>query len=65
VAGISTGALGGSVIVETVYNWPGVGNLVDSIMNAISRDDGLYILAVLFVIEPAVDSLRRADPRFG
>ncbi len=54
VAGISTGALlGGSVIVETVFNWPGVGKLlVDSIKE---RDfpvtmGAVLILAVIFVL---------------
>lgn len=53
VAGLSTGALlGGSVIVETVFNWPGVGKLIiDSIKE---RDypvtmGCVLVLAVIFV----------------
>jgi peptide/nickel transport system permease protein len=69
VAGISTGALlGGSVIVETVYNWPGVGKLlVDSIKE---RDfpvtmGCVLILAVLFVMVNLVVDLLYVvlDPR--
>ena len=54
IAGISTGALlGGAVIVETVFNWPGVWKLlVDSIRE---RDfpitmGTVLILAVIFVL---------------
>lgn len=37
LTGISIGSLlGGTVIVETIYNWPGVGNLI---MDAISKRD--------------------------
>lgn len=54
IVGLSTGAmLGGSVIVETVFNWPGVGKLlVDSIRG---RDfpvtmGSVLIMATLFVV---------------
>jgi len=54
VAGISTGALlGGSVIVETVFNWPGVGKLlVDSIKerNFPVTMGCVLVLAVIFVL---------------
>lgn len=69
VTGLSTGALlGGSVIVETVFNWPGVGKLlVDSIKE---RDfpvtmGCVLILAIVFVlINLIVDLLYSIlDPR--
>ncbi|MCC5877728.1 MAG: ABC transporter permease [Candidatus Sumerlaeia bacterium] len=69
VAGLSTGALlGGSVIVETVFNWPGVGKLmIDSIRG---RDfpvtmGAVLILAFIFVlVNLLVDLLYSVlDPR--
>lgn len=69
VAGISTGwLLGGSVIVETVFDWPGVGKLlIDSIRQ---RDfpvttGTVLVLATLFVlVNLAVDLLYTVlDPR--
>lgn len=69
VAGLSTGALlGGSVIVETVFNWPGVGKLlVDSIKerNFPVTMGCVLVLAVIFVlVNLIVDMLYVAlDPR--
>ena len=69
VAGISTGALlGGSVIVETVFNWPGVGKLlIDSIKerNFPVTMGAVLIMAVVFVvINTIVDLLYVVlDPR--
>ena len=69
VAGLSLGALlGGSVIVETIFNWPGIGKLViDSIK---SRDypvtmGCVLVLATIFVfVNLIVDLLYAAlDPR--
>jgi ABC-type dipeptide/oligopeptide/nickel transport system permease component len=69
IAGLSTGSLlGGAVIVETVFNWPGVGKLlVDSIRE---RDfpitmGAVLILAVIFVaVNLIVDMLYVVlDPR--
>lgn len=69
VAGLSTGALlGGSVIVETVFNWPGVGKLmIDSIRG---RDfpvtmGAVLVLAAVFVLVNLVVDLLYAvlDPR--
>lgn len=69
VAGLSTGALlGGSVIVETVFNWPGVGKLmIDSIRG---RDfpvtmGAVLVLATVFVlVNLLVDLLYSVlDPR--
>lgn len=69
VAGLSTGALlGGSVIVETVFNWPGVGKLmIDSIRG---RDfpvtmGAVLVLAIVFVLVNLVVDLLYAllDPR--
>lgn len=54
IAGLSTGALlGGSVIVETVFNWPGVGKLlIDSIRerNLPVTMGTTLVLAVIFVL---------------
>lgn len=69
VAGLSTGALlGGSVIVETVFNWPGVGNLmIDSIKE---RDfpvtiGSVLVLAVIFVVVNTIVDMMYVvlDPR--
>jgi len=69
VAGLSLGALlGGSVIVETIFNWPGIGKLViDSIK---SRDypvtmGCVLVLATIFVlVNLVVDMLYVVlDPR--
>lgn len=69
VAGLSTGALlGGSVIVETVFNWPGVGKyMIDSIRG---RDfpvtmGTVLVLAVIFVLVNLVVDLLYSvlDPR--
>ena len=69
VAGLSLGVmLGGSVIVETVFNWPGVGRLfVDSILqrNFPVTMGCVLVLATIFVlVNLAVDLLYMAiDPR--
>ena len=69
VAGISMGTLlGGSVIVETVFNWPGVGKLlVDSIKerNFSVTMGCVLVLAVVFVlVNGLIDLLYVAiDPR--
>jgi peptide/nickel transport system permease protein len=62
--------LGGSVLVETVFGWPGLGRLAfDSIL---SRDVnlllGILLLSSVLVIATnmAVDAVyRRLDPRIG
>lgn len=69
IAGLNFGAmLGGVVIVEAVFNWPGVGELLVSSINA--RDypvvqTTLIVIAVTFiVVNLAVDLLYAAlDPR--
>lgn len=69
VAGISTGALlGGSVIVETVFDWPGVGSLIISSIK--ERDYPMtmgcvLVLATIFVfVNLLVDVLYAViDPR--
>jgi len=69
VAGLSAGALlGSSIIVETVFNWPGVGRLlVESIKerNAPVTMGTVLVLALAFVlINLAVDMLYSViDPR--
>jgi peptide/nickel transport system permease protein len=69
VAGLNLGALlGGTIVVEMVFNWPGVGQLV---LNSISRRDypvvqaGLLVIALFFVtVNFLVDMLYAAvDPR--
>jgi peptide/nickel transport system permease protein len=69
VAGLNLGAmLGGIVIVETVFNWPGVGRLVIDAVNG--RDfpvvqAGLLLVSAIFVaVNLAVDIVYAAlDPR--
>jgi peptide/nickel transport system permease protein len=69
VAGISAGALlSGSVIVETVFNWPGVGSLLVATIK--ERDfpvtmGCILLLATVFVlVNSAVDLLYiLLDPR--
>jgi peptide/nickel transport system permease protein len=69
VAGLNLGAmLGGIVIVETVFNWPGVGRLVIEAVNG--RDfpvvqAGLLLVSVMFVaVNLLVDIVYAAlDPR--
>ncbi|GAB4318632.1 MAG: ABC transporter permease [Candidatus Sumerlaeia bacterium] len=69
VAGLSTGALlGGSVIVETVFNWPGVGKLlIDSIKerNFPVTIGAVLIFAVIFVVINTIVDLLYVilDPR--
>lgn len=69
VAGLNLGGLmGGTVIVEQVFSWPGLGQVM---LNAVSQRDfpivqaGLLIIALLFVAANfAVDLLYAAiDPR--
>ena len=45
LTGISVGALlGGTVIIETIFNWPGIGNLI---MTAITNRDYPVVQAVV------------------
>jgi len=69
VAGLNLGGLlGGTVIVEQVFSWPGLGQVM---LNAVSQRDfpivqaGLLIIALLFVIVNFVVDLLYAalDPR--
>lgn len=69
VAGINLGQLvGGTVVVETVFNWPGAGSLIYEGVSA--RDypivqAGVIVIATLFIlINLAVDTLYAfVDPR--
>ena len=69
VMGISAGhLLGGAVIIETIFGWPGVGQFV---MVGISQRDYpvvqgfvLYLAVVFLIVNLAVDSIYRClDPR--
>ena len=69
VAGINLGQLiGGTVIVETVFNWPGIGHLI---YEGVSRRDypmvqaGVIVVAALFILINIVVDLISAllDPR--
>ena len=71
LVGLSAGTLlGGSVVVETIFRWPGVGKLA---MDAITARDypviqGFVILmAVVYVLINLLTDLayRRLDPRLG
>lgn len=69
VAGINLGALlGGTVVVELVFNWPGVGQLL--IESIAARDypvvqTSILVIAVLFVVVNLVVDLLYSvlDPR--
>lgn len=69
--GLSAGSLlGGSAIVESIFNWPGVGNL--SVVAIGSRDYtvvqgyALLMAIVYLVVNWTVDLLQRmVDPRIG
>lgn len=69
VAGINLGQLiGGTVVVETVFNWPGAGSLIYQGVNA--RDypivqAGVIVIAALFIlVNLVVDALYAVlDPR--
>ena len=69
VAGLNFGyLLNGSVIVETIFSWPGIGRYV---VNAISRRDlpaiqgAVLFLSTLFVMVNLLTDLAyaKADPR--
>jgi peptide/nickel transport system permease protein len=69
VIGLQTGTLlGGAVITETVFGWPGLGRLI---VGAIGGRDfpvvqaGVFVLAVLFVVTVALTDLLylALDPR--
>ena len=69
VIGLEVGSLlGGSVLVETIFNWPGIGSLLNL---AIGQRDipliqgGILIIAIVFVVvNLLVDLLHaRVDPR--
>ena len=69
VAGINLGQLiGGTVVIETVFNWPGAGQLI---YQAVSAKDypvvqaGVVVIAALFVLINLVVDLLYAvlDPR--
>lgn len=69
VAGLNLGSmLGGMVIIETVFNWPGVGSLIIEAVN--TRDfpvvqAGLLLVSAAFVlVNLGVDLIQAAmDPR--
>ena len=69
IVGLSVGTLmGGSVVVETIFRWPGVGQLV---MDAISARDFpviqgfVLLMAVIYVVVNLLTDLsyRALDPR--
>jgi len=69
VVGLQVGALiGGDVVVENVFSWPGIGSLLVSAVN--NRDynvvqaAALLIAAIVVVLNLCVDLLYlRLDPR--
>ena len=69
IVGLSVGTLmGGSVVVETIFRWPGIGQLV---MDAISARDFpviqgfVLLMAVIYVVVNLLTDLsyRALDPR--
>ena len=71
LVGISVGSLlGGSAIVESIFNWPGVGNLSVSAIGsrdyAVVQGYALLMALVYLVVNWAIGFLqRRIDPRIG
>lgn len=69
--GISVGSLlGGTAIVESIFNWPGVGNLSVAAINArdypVVQGYALLMAVVYLVVNWVVDALYRVvDPRIG
>ena len=71
LVGLSIGSLlGGTAIVESIFNWPGVGNLSVAAINArdypVVQGYALLMAIVYLVVNFAVDIAYRAiDPRVG
>lgn len=71
LVGLSVGSLlGGSAIVESIFNWPGVGNLSVAAINArdypVVQGYALLMAIVYLVVNYLVDfAYRRIDPRIG
>lgn len=71
LVGLSVGSLlGGTAIVETIFNWPGVGNLSVAAINArdysVVQGYALLMAIVYLVVNFLVDIAYRAvDPRIG
>jgi peptide/nickel transport system permease protein len=71
LVGISVGSLlGGSAIVESIFNWPGVGNLSVAAIGArdyaVVQGYALLMAIVYLVVNWAVGLLQRLiDPRIG
>ncbi len=71
LVGISVGSLlGGSAIVESIFNWPGVGNLSVSAIGsrdyAVIQGYALLMAIVYLVVNWAIGLLQRLiDPRIG
>ena len=71
LVGLSIGSLlGGTAIVESIFNWPGVGNLSVAAINArdypVVQGYALLMAIVYLVVNFAVDIAYRAiDPRIG
>ena len=71
LVGISVGSLlGGSAIVESIFNWPGVGNLSVAAIGArdyaVVQGYALLMALVYLVVNWAVGLLQRiVDPRIG
>lgn len=71
LVGLSIGSLlGGTAIVESIFNWPGVGNLSVAAINArdypVVQGYALLMALVYLVVNFAVDAAYRIiDPRIG
>ena len=69
IAGINLGLLlGGTVVTETVFSWPGVGRLI---VQSVSQRDypviiaGVFVISLIFVVDQSArrHALRLLDPR--